>query len=95
MLSLRDQEKLKALMILLGDSEQEQEKKESNIDVSNRARDELGRFARVEDLASESAREIRLVKVKGSYGTYLVQTKTTWKDKLYIGIFIGLIFLIF
>jgi hypothetical protein len=73
MLSLQEQEKLKRIMELLIDQPQEVK---SNIHVSNRLRDQEGRFLPNQSKSPEkdwSLRSIRVIKVKGSYGTYLIK----------------------
>ena len=76
------EEKVKVLKLLAELSDMEEEKKvnrTSNIDVSNRLRDEQGRFlpneSRSEKKEELPSRSIRLVKVKGTYGTYLVKDR--------------------
>jgi hypothetical protein len=76
MLTMEEQQKLKRILELLD----EKEVRTSKIDVSGRLRDEKGRFRpssdrQVEESKYESGREIKLVKVKGTYGTYRVKTK--------------------
>ncbi|UAT29486.1 hypothetical protein K7T73_12840 [Bacillus badius] len=99
MLTVEERRQLKSLLELLDQEEQKTNKR----DVSNRSRSQDGRFLPeskmpVEDLPSSSARKIKLVKVKGSFGTYLVQTK--WlteaeKDILIVCGLLGLLALIF
>lgn len=94
MLTIEEQEKLKMILQLM-DSSSAKKKVSRNIDVSERTRDDQGRFAMEEEESpSGSVREIRVVKVKGTYGTYLVQTKSTWQDKLYISIILCILFAI-
>lgn len=76
MLTAKEKQKLKQILELLD----EKEVKTIKIDVSGRLRDEKGRFRSKSERQEEaskyaSSRKIKLVKVKGSYGTYLVQTK--------------------
>jgi hypothetical protein len=73
------------------------DERKKKIDVSHRSRDELGRFAKMEDLKSPSSRAIRLVKVKGSYKTY--EVKERWftdeeRDIIYAIITLTLLILI-
>lgn len=94
LLTMREKEKLEALMTLIEVPQEGRKNKKSQIDVSERNRDELGRFEKEEALESDSGREIILVKVKGSYGTYLVRDKITWKDRLFIFVVLFIIFII-
>ncbi|MED0665684.1 hypothetical protein P4T04_05050 [Bacillus badius] len=76
MLTIEERRQLKNLLEVL-DKEEEQTNKR---DVSNRSRDKNGRFKvesekQEEDLPSKSVREIKLVKVKGTYNSYYVRTK--------------------
>jgi hypothetical protein len=73
MMTIEERRQLQRLMELM----KEEQEKTSNIDVSNRQRDNKGRFAKekVGESPSESVREIKLVKIKGSYGSFFVQTQ--------------------
>ncbi|KIL71974.1 hypothetical protein [Bacillus badius] len=76
MLTIEERRQLKNLLELLN----EEEETVNNRDVSNRSRDEKGRFLPKEELVleespSHSARKIKLVKMKGTYGSYFVHTK--------------------
>jgi hypothetical protein len=67
------------------------------IDVSHRARDERGRFLpndfnkqgelllELSDDEDDNPRRFKLVKVKGTYGTYLVREKMKLSDVLMTG----------
>jgi hypothetical protein len=64
-------------------------------DVSNRSRDEKGRFLperKREESRSPSGREIKLVKVKGSYNSYRVKTRWLSKEeKIHLYLVFGFI----
>ena len=82
MLTLEEQQKLKAIMEVLGGNNPPQMQQEETID---RLRDEQGRFKKAtEESESRSVRKIRLVKVRGSYGTYLVVTRFSMRDILFM-----------
>ncbi|AGK52058.1 hypothetical protein B1NLA3E_01370 [Bacillus sp. 1NLA3E] len=86
MLTQQNQRKVKLIMELL---KVDEEVKNNQIDVSNRSRDKKGRYQseqKEEESKYESAREIILVKVKGSYGTYLVKDRLI--DEHVIGAFV-------
>lgn len=75
MIVMTETEKLRIISELLN-----QESELSKLkDVSMRTRDQKGRFRKESrrQVASKygSVREIKLVKVKGSYGTFLVKTR--------------------
>jgi hypothetical protein len=96
MLTMEEQQKLKKLLELLYDEKGE---RNSSIDVSGRLRDEKGRFRpssdrQVEESKYESGREIKLVKVKGSYGTYLVKTKWLSDGEMNLLLIAGILFLL-
>ncbi|MGM0867594.1 MAG: hypothetical protein ACQEWF_23370 [Bacillota bacterium] len=85
MLTIEERHQLKQLMALVS----KEEEVTSNIDVTNRTRDEKGRFLPEQRAGSrlESVRPIKLVKVKGSYGAFNVKTRwlsTGEKTHLYI-----------
>ena len=63
------EEKVRVLRLL---AELERVEQASSIDVANRNRDSQGRFTS-EEPEELRLRSIRLVKVRGSYGTYLVK----------------------
>lgn len=71
----------------------EQEK----LDVSNRHRDHLGRFAKMEELKSFSSRFIKLKKIRGSYGSYKIKERwLTDDERAYAYFLFGIvIFIIF
>jgi hypothetical protein len=61
------------------------DEKKKKIDVSNRNRDELGRFTKMEESKLLSDRPIKLVKLKGSYKTYIVKERWFTEDeRIYI-----------
>lgn len=75
MLSMGEIQKFQKVLEIL--SEENQKDIQTGPDVTNRLRDEKGRFL-PNELQSETKEEyhlrsIRLVKVKGTYGTYLVK----------------------
>jgi hypothetical protein len=93
MTSIEERRQLLRIMDLL----EEDTGTTSNIDVSNRSRDVKGRFLperKKEESRSPSVRNIRLVKVRGSYGTFKVKTK--WfsnEEKIHLYLVIGFIVL--
>jgi hypothetical protein len=95
MLTVEEQQKLKKILELLN----EKEVRNSSIDVSGRLRDEKGRFRpssdrQVEESKYETGREIKLIKVKGSYGTYLVKTKWLSDGEMDLLLIAGILFLL-
>lgn len=80
MLTIQEQEKMRRLMQLLDPEEAQSSSKRktrTQVDVSERKRDERGRFSTdsvMEGSPSEldEVRPIKLVRVKGSYNSYLV-----------------------
>lgn len=90
-------EERRQLLLLL---EEEPSLKSVGPDVSNRERDEKGRFLpdqrerKPVESRYESVREIKLIKVKGTYGTYKVKAK--WlktEEKTYLYFFFGMLVL--
>jgi hypothetical protein len=90
-------EERRQLLLLL---EEDPSLKLAGPDVRNRERDEKGRFLpdRKERTPAasryESVREIKLIKVKGTYGTYKVKSK--WmktEEKTYLYFFFGVLIL--
>lgn len=91
MLTINERAKLKEILKYISDEKPARKKsnrKISNIDVTNRSRDEKGRFlpnhesnpkllikeeSQLESGKSDKA--IKLVKVKGTYGTYLIKER--------------------
>ncbi|HWK24887.1 MAG TPA: hypothetical protein VNS08_17880 [Ureibacillus sp.] len=74
MMSMNERQRLIKILELLNEEEEIEKRK---IDVSNRLRDQQGRFlpSQSESKTKEESpsRSIKLVKVKGSYGTYMVK----------------------
>ena len=83
MISMNERQRLIKILELLNEEETVQKK----IDVSNRLRDEQGRFRpnQSESKTKEELplRSIKVVKVKGTYGTYLI--KEPWLTEEAIG----------
>ncbi|WP_175585208.1 hypothetical protein [Alkalihalophilus pseudofirmus] len=72
------------------------DEKKKKIDVSHRNRDELGRFAKKEESKLLSDRPIKLIKVKGSYKTYIVKERWFTEDeRIYIWFMTSLAIIIF
>ncbi|MED3553982.1 hypothetical protein [Cytobacillus praedii] len=75
MLSVEEQRKLLRLLAMM--SEEDQEALKTSPKVENRLRDQQGRFlpneSQLKTKEEYHLRSIRLVKVKGTYGTYLVK----------------------
>jgi hypothetical protein len=88
MLSLEERRQLMKILL-------EEDTSTTNIDVSNRSRDEKGRFLPEPKKAvsrSQSVRPIKLKKIKGSYNSYLVKTRwLSTKDKVYLWLFISFV----
>lgn len=51
------------------------DERKKQLDVSNRNRDELGRFAKTAELKLPSDRPIKLVRIRGSYKSYEVRER--------------------
>ena len=73
-MSMNERQRLIKILELLNEEEEIEQRK---IDVSDRLRDQQGRFlpSQSESKTKEElhSRSIKLVKVKGSYGTYVVK----------------------
>ncbi|WGG47701.1 hypothetical protein [Rossellomorea sp. DA94] len=93
MMSLEERRQLRTLMEMLN----EEKSRASQIDVTKRSRDEKGRFTKEKKQAAsrlESVKEIRLVKVRNSYGTFKVKRK--WlsnEEKIHLYLLVGFIVL--
>ncbi|MBT2680075.1 hypothetical protein J7E38_13755 [Bacillus sp. ISL-35] len=91
MIMMTEREKLRIIAELLNQYPEAPLKK----DVSSRSRDQIGRFQkesrRQEKSKYESVRIIKLKKVKGSYGTYIVKTKILTEGEVDIIIIFGLL----
>jgi hypothetical protein len=94
MVIMTEREKLRMIAELLN---QEQISPVSR-DVSTRSRDQKGRFQkesrRQEKSKYESARIIKLKKVRGSYGTYIVKTKILTEGEFDLIIIFGLMIIL-
>lgn len=90
MINYEDQERLQALAILLRGSQTS-----SPPDVSQRTRDELGRFApEEEESESYSPRAVKIRKVEGTYGTYKILPRMSLNDKLFLASVTAIIYVI-
>jgi hypothetical protein len=103
MMTLHEVEKLRMILEIL--KEDPNYCNRPQIDVSHRARDERGRFLPndfnkqgelflelSDNDEGETLRKIKLVKIKGTYGTYLVKEKIKISDILMtFGIVISLV----
>jgi hypothetical protein len=94
MLTPHETEKLRMILEIL--TQDQDYNNRSRIDVSHRSRDERGRFLpndfnKQEELLLELSdedvppREFKLVKVEGTYGTYVVKEKMKFSDIMVIG----------
>lgn len=87
MLSIHEQDQLKRLLEIIGT--EEIEKREIQLDVSQRLRDEKGRFLPSESPLNQTeeplpGRSIKVVKVKGSYGTYVIKECRLSEEARYV-----------
>jgi hypothetical protein len=101
MLTPHETEKLRMILEIL--TEDQDYNNRSRIDVSHRSRDEKGRFLpndfnKQEELLLELSdkdvppREFKLVKVEGTYGTYVVKEKMKNSDFItVIGIVLSIV----
>ncbi|WP_342047979.1 hypothetical protein [Bacillus sp. OTU530] len=111
MLTINEWVKLKGILKYISDEKSVRQKLKRrifNIDVTNRLRDEKGRFLpnRESNLRSlikeesplesdESDKPIKLVKVKGSYGTYKIKERWfTNEEKVVLYVFAAITILV-
>jgi hypothetical protein len=92
MLTPHETEKLRMILEILKEDSMYSRKQ---VDVSHRSRDEKGRFLPndfnkqgellLELSDDDFPREIKIVKIKGTYGTYIVKEKMKFSDIMVIG----------
>ncbi len=113
MLTPHEEEKLRLLLNMLQDHDYYNRMYRPQIDVSNRLRDERGRFLPnnadqyafgkqgelLLDLSDidedEPPREIKLVKVEGTYGTYRVEEKMKPSDVVALVCFVIILIIVY
>lgn len=88
MLTINEKKKLKKIAELLNDQKSNPGRRKFNIDITNRLRDKKGRFLPNHESSTRKEsqlnldRPIKLMKVKDSYGTYVIKERWfTAKDR--------------
>src|SRR5690606_1658247 len=93
MLSMEEQAKLRKILSMI--SEDVPEKVSNGPNVSNRLRDQQGRFLpdklKLRNKEELPLRSIKVVKVKGTYGTYLIKDRIFDESAFHMLITLGTI----